>query len=67
LTVVESQQPVSPSAPEGSPTNSDLNSEMVRLESSFLGRLGHLIQPIFAPLGFDWRTSVAVLTGFVAK
>jgi ferrous iron transporter FeoB len=67
LTVAESQQPASPSTLEGSPKNADLNSEMVRLESSFLGRLGHLIQPIFAPLGFDWRTSVAVLTGFVAK
>ena len=67
LIVAESQQPVPPSTLEGNPKNSDLNSEMVRLESSFLGRLGHFIQPIFAPLGFDWRTSVAVLTGFVAK
>jgi len=38
-----------------------------RLSQSYLGRLGHLIQPVFAPLGFDWRTSVAVITGFVAK
>jgi ferrous iron transport protein B len=37
------------------------------LERSFLGRLGHAVEPVFAPLGFDWRTSVAVLTGFVAK
>jgi ferrous iron transport protein B len=41
--------------------------EQARLERSFLGRLGHAIEPIFAPLGFDWRTSVAVVTGFVAK
>jgi ferrous iron transport protein B len=67
LNVAESQKPRAPSTPEGSPKNLDVNSEMVRLESSFLGRLGHFIQPIFAPLGFDWRTSVAVLTGFVAK
>ena len=67
LIVAESQQPVPPSTLEGKPKNPDLNNEKVRLESSFLGRLGHFIQPIFAPLGFDWRTSVAVLTGFVAK
>jgi ferrous iron transport protein B len=67
LTVAESQQPVSPSTPEDYLKNSDPDNEMARLESSLLGRLGHLIQPIFAPLGFDWRTSVAVLTGFVAK
>jgi ferrous iron transport protein B len=41
--------------------------EKVRLERSYLGRLGRVIQPIFAPLGFDWQTSVAVLSGFVAK
>jgi ferrous iron transport protein B len=67
LTVTESQQPVSPAVTENNLKNSDPDNEMARLESSFLGRLGHLIQPIFAPLGFDWRTSVAVLTGFVAK
>ena len=67
LTVTESQQPVSPAVTENNLKNSDPDNELARLESSFLGKLGHLIQPIFAPLGFDWRTSVAVLTGFVAK
>ncbi|MBF0184282.1 MAG: ferrous iron transport protein B [Magnetococcales bacterium] len=36
-------------------------------EGRYLGQLGHWIQPVFAPLGFDWRTSIALLTGFVAK
>ncbi len=63
----ESQQPRLPSAPEDDLKNPGIDIEMARLENSFLGQLGHLIQPIFAPLGFDWRTSVAVLTGFVAK
>jgi ferrous iron transport protein B len=35
---------------------------------SILGAIGKAIAPIFAPLGFaDWRSSVALLTGFVAK
>ncbi len=35
---------------------------------SMLGYLGAFISPIFRPLGFsDWKTSVAFLTGFVAK
>ncbi len=38
-----------------------------QLEYSFAGRLGHAMQPIFAPLGFDWRLSVALVTGFSAK
>lgn len=35
---------------------------------SILGGIGKFIAPIFAPLGFDdWRASVALLTGLVAK
>lgn len=36
-------------------------------EKSFLGRIGKGIAPVFAPLGIDWRGSVALLSGFVAK
>lgn len=36
-------------------------------EQSFLGRTAHAIQPIFEPIGFDWRMSVGVLTGAMAK
>jgi ferrous iron transport protein B len=35
--------------------------------SSFIGRLGGFIEPVFAPLGIDWRSAVALLSGFVAK
>ncbi|MBR4422871.1 MAG: ferrous iron transport protein B, partial [Mailhella sp.] len=31
------------------------------------GRLGHAVEPIFRPLGFDWRTDVALLAGVAAK
>jgi ferrous iron transport protein B len=34
---------------------------------SYAGMLGHLIQPVFAPLGFDWKIAVALLFGFIAK
>ncbi|MFW6334423.1 MAG: ferrous iron transport protein B [Desulfosalsimonas sp.] len=36
-------------------------------EKSYLGRIGRLVAPVFEPLGFDWRGSVAIMTGFVAK
>ncbi len=62
-----SRQPISPAALGNNLTSPDQDHEKASLEKSFLGRLGHFIQPIFAPLGFDWRTSVAVLSGFVAK
>lgn len=36
-------------------------------ENSYLGRLGKFIQPVFEPLGFNWKMSVALLSGTVAK
>jgi ferrous iron transport protein B len=38
-----------------------------RIERSWIGRIGGAINPVFAPLGFSWRESVALVTGFVAK
>ena len=34
---------------------------------SYLGRAGHLIEPVFRPLGWDWRVSCAVLASFPAR
>lgn len=36
-------------------------------EQSYIGRLGKAVQPAFAPLHFDWRMTVALLTGTAAK
>jgi ferrous iron transport protein B len=38
-----------------------------QLEQSFLGHIGHAIEPVFAPLGFDWKMAVALQTGLAAK
>ena len=38
-----------------------------KAEKTFMGRIGKVVAPIFAPIGIDWRGSVALLTGFVAK
>ncbi|MDR1301347.1 MAG: ferrous iron transport protein B [Treponema sp.] len=37
------------------------------LEYSFAGRLGKFIEPVFRPLGFDWKLATASVTGFAAK
>ncbi len=37
------------------------------LESSYLGKIGKFIEPVFEPLGFDWRLSVATISGLAAK
>jgi len=37
------------------------------LQSSFLGRAGHLIEPAVRPLGWDWRIGMATLASFPAR
>lgn len=37
------------------------------LGTSWLGHLGHFIEPLFAPLGLDWRYGVAILSSFLAR
>jgi len=41
--------------------------ESHRQLNSYIGRLGHFIEPVMRPLGFDWKMSVALLTGVAAK
>ena len=43
------------------------NQKLEKAEKSYMGRIGKTLAPIFAPIGIDWRGSVALLTGFVAK
>ena len=37
------------------------------LEQSWLGRAGRFVAPAFAPLGWDWKVSAAVIAGFPAR
>lgn len=41
--------------------------ESNRQLNSYIGRLGHFVEPVMRPLGFDWKMSVAILTGIAAK
>jgi ferrous iron transport protein B len=45
----------------------DNEAAALHLEQSWLGRAGHLVEPIFIPLGWDWRVSAAVIAGFPAR
>jgi len=37
------------------------------LGESWLGTMGHIIEPVFAPLGLDWKYGVAILASFLAR
>lgn len=63
---LESQKPV----PEDklavlSKKQNELTSSL--LENSFLGRLGHAIEPAVRPLGWDWKIGVGVIASFPAR
>ncbi|MBX2876331.1 MAG: ferrous iron transport protein B [Saprospiraceae bacterium] len=38
-----------------------------QLEASFAGHLGKFIEPAIAPLGFDWKMGIALITSFAAR
>lgn len=50
--------------PPGTPL---LEAQRLQLEGSLAGQLGHALQPFFAPLGFDWKITVATIGSFAAR
>lgn len=37
------------------------------IETSFLGKMGHAIEPVVQPLGWDWKIGVGVIASFPAR
>jgi ferrous iron transport protein B len=38
-----------------------------KLENSYAGVLGHVIEPVIRPIGFDWKIGIALITSFAAR
>ena len=38
-----------------------------KLRHSFAGRMGHSIEPAIAPLGFDWKMGIGIISSFAAR
>jgi ferrous iron transport protein B len=45
----------------------DAEAAVEQLEASWLGRIGRGLAPAFAPLGWDWKVTAAVVAGFPAR
>ncbi len=45
----------------------EANESSVRLEYSYAGYLGKIIEPAIAPLGYDWKIGIALLSSFAAR
>ena len=52
--------------PNNTPGESSIKSE-VELNDSYLAQMGRKMEPAIAPLGYDWKMGVGILTSFAAR
>jgi ferrous iron transport protein B len=45
----------------------DMENAQQKLEQSYAGRVGHLIEPVVHPMGVDWRVGVGLISAFAAR
>lgn len=53
--------------PLNSHNGNSAEAKTLQQEKSYIGQIGKAIEPVMKPLGFDWKLSVAILTGVTAK
>ncbi|MGD0744184.1 MAG: ferrous iron transport protein B [Verrucomicrobiota bacterium] len=54
--------------PSGTPTlRSPAELAGERLRNSFAGKMGRAIEPVIAPLGFDWKMGIGIISSFAAR
>ncbi len=53
-----------PKPKEGTPA---AENKSLALEQSYMGKLGHVIEPVVKPLGYDWRMGTALISSFAAR
>lgn len=53
-----------PKPEQGSPA---AENSALALEQSYMGKIGHAIEPVVKPLGYDWRTGTALMASFAAR
>lgn len=69
IETVENEEP----AIEGNETAEVAESEAEKeiegeqIRNSYAGQLGHLIEPVIKPLGFDWKIGIALISSFAAR
>lgn len=49
------------------PNHDAFPTEAIQQENSYLGYIGRAIEPVLAPLGFDWKMDIGILAGVGAK
>lgn len=55
---------------QNDPSLADSEEQLIasrQLEASFIGQVGHFIEPVIRPLGYDWKIGIALITSFAAR
>ncbi len=47
--------------------NYDIKDPAQKLEQSYLGKVGHVLEPVFRPMGSDWRVGIGLISAFTAR
>ncbi len=47
--------------------NYQAETDQQKLESSYAGQFGQIIEPVFEPMGVDWRVGVGLISAFAAR
>jgi len=47
--------------------NYEMTDDVQRLQSSYIAQAGHLMEPVFEPMGVDWRVGVGIISAFAAR
>jgi ferrous iron transport protein B len=52
---------------ESDPQLSDVANQQIQIEQSYAADLGHALEPVFAPIGFDWKINIGIIGSFAAR
>lgn len=47
--------------------NADQLTQQNSLQNSFAGKIGHAIEPVIKPLGYDWQIGIGIVSSFAAR
>ncbi|HEX3009102.1 MAG TPA: nucleoside recognition domain-containing protein [Bacteroidales bacterium] len=70
------KQKIAVATPSTKKTNDELDKQIESLtlaregerqEQSYAGKIGRFIEPVLAPLGFDWKMAISLVSGLAAK
>lgn len=67
IAMIETNEHLDETEKEGLSREIEAEAKKEQQRTSYLGRIGRGIEPAMAPLGFDWKMSIAIASGLPAK